>query len=39
MHSGVPLCLASVGFLPLAVVEAGGQMGTLRAAGPRVYLW
>ena len=27
MHSGVPLCLALVGFLPLAVVGAGGQMG------------
>ena len=27
IHSGAPLCLALVGFLPLAMVEAGGQMG------------
>ena len=39
MHSGVPLCLATVGFLPLAMVEAGGQMGALGAGSPRVYLW
>ena len=38
MHSGVPLCLALVGFSPLALVGAGGQMGTSRA-GVRVYFW
>ena len=27
MHSGAPLCLELVGFLPLAMVEAGGKMG------------
>ena len=37
MHSGVPLCLALVGFLPLAMVEAGGQMGASGAGGPFVY--
>ena len=34
MHSGAPLCLALVGFLPLAMVEAGGQMGASGAGGP-----
>ena len=34
MHSGVPLCLALVGFLPLAVAGAGGQMGGLGWWGP-----
>ena len=28
------LCLALVGFLPLAMVEAGGQMGASGAGGP-----
>ena len=37
MHSGVPLCLALVGFLPLAMVEASGQMGASGAGGPFVY--
>ena len=38
MHSGAPLCLAFVGFLPLAmVVEAGGQMEASGAGGPFVY--
>ena len=37
MHSGAPLCLASVGFLPLAMVEAGGQMGASGTGGPFVY--
>ena len=39
MHSGVPLCLALVGFLPLAMVEAGRMIGALGAGAPRVYLW
>ena len=39
MHSGVPLCLAWVGFLPLAMVGAGGQMRASGAGGPFVYLW
>ena len=39
MHSGVPLCLALVGFLPLGMVGAGGQMGASGAEGPIVYLW
>ena len=34
MHSGAPLCLALVGFLPLAMVEAGGQMEASGAGGP-----
>ena len=29
IHPGAPLCLALVGCLPLAMVEAGGQMGAL----------
>ena len=37
MHSGAPLCLALVRFLPLAMVEAGGQMGASDAGGPFVY--
>ena len=38
MHSGAPLCLPFVGFLPLAVVvEAGGQMEASGAGGPFVY--
>ena len=39
MHSVVPLCLASVGFLPLAEVGAGGQVGVSGVGGPCVYLW
>ena len=38
-HSGVPLCVALVGLLPLVVVGAGGQTGALGAGGPCVYLW
>ena len=37
MHSGAPLCLAFVGFLPLAMVEAGGQMEASGAGDPFVY--
>ena len=37
MHSGAPLCLVLVGFLPLAMVEAGGQMGASGAGGLFVY--
>ena len=37
MHSGALLCLAFVGFLPLAMVEAGGQMEASGAGGPFVY--
>ena len=37
MHSGAPLYLALVGFLPLAMVEGGGQMGASGAGGPFVY--
>ena len=38
MHSGVPLCLALVGSLPLAVVGAGGQMGPWALGGPCVFV-
>ena len=34
-----PLCLAFVGFLLLAMVEAGGQMEVSGAGGPFVYWW
>ena len=34
MHPVVPLCLALVGLLPLAMVGAAGQMGTSGAGGP-----
>ena len=37
MHTGAPLCLALVGFFPLAMVEAGGKMGASGAGGPFVY--
>ena len=39
INSGVPLCLALVGFLPLAMLGADGQMGNSGAGGPFVYLW
>ena len=39
MHSAAPLCLAVLGFLPLARVGAGGQMGAAGAGGPFVYQW
>ena len=39
MHSGVPLCLALPGFLPLAVVGAGEQMRASGTGSPYVYLW
>ena len=34
MHSGVPLCLVLVGFLPLPMVGAGGEMGAAGAEVP-----
>ena len=37
MHSRAPLCLALLGFLPLAMVEAGGQMRASSAGGSFVY--
>ena len=37
MHSGAPLLPALVGFLPIAMVEAGGQMRASGAGGPFVY--
>ena len=37
-HSGVPLCLVLVGFLPLAVLRAGGQMEASGPGDPCVYL-
>ena len=39
MHSGVLMCRALAGFLPLAVVGAGGQIEASGAGGPFVYLW
>ena len=39
MHSRVLLCLALVGFLPLAVVGAGGQMEASVAGGSIMHLW
>ena len=37
MHSAAPLCLAFVGFLPLAMVEAGGLKEASGAGGPFEY--
>ena len=38
MHSGAPLCLALVGILLLAMVDAGGQMGASALGVPCVLV-